>query len=232
MVSESFAALLLSEPNSLLVIMGPFPGVSHGCNSVWPKPSTQCSQTAPGKAAGRGWWLSLCAGALPSLTAVTPMWQPVTPGQAEEPSHHWLLWHWCGTHVVPCLSQPVTPGQAEVDHGTEAAFFPWVFAAGTKRFEVTWFSLVVPQEPGLPNKCWRLKQVLNYQLLLNFGTSAIISSRQRKLWVRVEFSVFSSFFIWNFLTWKFLSFSYLADVKCTCFLHETQKGTHISQLCN
>lgn len=125
-----------------------------------------------------------------------------------EPSHLWLLWHWCDTHVAPSdpwtgwgalasltdvtltwhihvalsLSQTVTPGQAEVDHGTGAAFCPWVFATGTRSFEVVWFNLVVPQGSGLPNKCWRLKQALNYQLLLNFGTSAITSSRQRKLW--------------------------------------------------
>lgn len=141
---------------------------------------------------------------------------------------HGLVWHQCDTSVAPVwhrcalsLSQaPVTPAQAEVDHGTEAAFSPRVFATGTRRFEVAWFSLVVPQGSRLPNKCWRLKQVLNYQLILNVGTSAIISWRQRKLWS--EFGVLSSFYLKEFcLTWKFLSFSYLANVKCTCSLCET-----------
>lgn len=128
MVSESFAALLLLEPNSLLLMMGPLPGVSLCGNSVWPKPSTHCSQAAPGKAAQ---W---------SLVAVTLCWSPPVTD-------------WCGTSVVLSLSQPVTPGQAEEDHGTEAAFSPQVFATGTRRFEVAWLSLVVPHESALPNKC-------------------------------------------------------------------------------
>lgn len=171
MVSESFAALLPSEPNSLLVILGSFPGVSHCGNSVWPEPSTHCSQTAPGKAAGRGCWLSLRAGALPSLLGHP--WD----------THVGLMW------LCPRASQwPL--GRLRWSMALKLLFPPWVFATGARMFEVVWFSLV-PQGPGLPNKCWRLKQVLNYQLLLNFGTSAIISSRQRKLWS--EFSVFSSF---------------------------------------
>lgn len=144
MVSESFAALLL-EPNSLLVMMGPFPGVSLCGKSVWPKPSTHCSQAAPGKAAQ--WCLvavTLCWSPL-SLTGVTP------------------VWHQCETSVALSLSQPVTPGQAEEDRGTEAVFPPRVFATGTRRFEVVWVSLVVPQGSALPNKCWWLKQSTSFK---------------------------------------------------------------------
>lgn len=195
MVSESFAALLLLEPNSLLVIMGPFPGVSHGGNSVWPKPRTHFSQTAPGKAAGRGWWLSLCAGALPSLTAVTLMWHPCGTQWPLDRLRGPRITDWCDTDVThPCGSVPEPDSDSWTGWGGPwhwSCFLPLSFCYRNKEL---WGGVVQPcgsTGSGLPNKCWRLKQALNYQLLLNFGTSAITSSRQRKLWS--EFSVFSSF---------------------------------------
>lgn len=128
MVSESSAALLLLEPNSLLVIMGPFPGVSHCGNSVWPKPNPAAAKQLQGQqlcgACG-------CPSVLePSLTGVTLMWHRCDTNVAP-------MWHWCG--FVPEPATDSWTGWGGSWHWS--CFFPPSFCYRNKE---VWGSVVQP----------------------------------------------------------------------------------------